>query len=372
MQEIKAKELENKLDAANKTIDLTDARLDRTEKELKDTKVDNALLRTAPASYLSKYYPYYYPYYNSALYDRYQPHYYRYKHLYPYHYDYYLDREYYKAKSDAEYAKLKTDLALSRYAPIAPLPILAGVAEVTNDARRRRLIDRYADLFTSDRLTVQKALRNECSDEDTIKRIIYIAVVEAFKSAQRQFRDQRRRARTLLSATTLLPTLESEIADYMIKNRDLYDPESAVFDVCRVLESNPALPINLNYRRVLKSLIKELALCAFEMQTVTPALDIEVGLQGDVFSESKFRRTFDADFSAPLVAAHLWPPLVSGADGSVVLKGEAATRHSVFSRTPKERVSRSAKSKSRAKNTRSASPVRGRQTLNRSKSPVKF
>merc|ERR1711981_500195 len=71
----RAAELASKLDLANKTIDLTDARLMKTEKELKDTKVDNSLLRTAPAAYLSRYYPHYYPYYNSALYDRYHPYY---------------------------------------------------------------------------------------------------------------------------------------------------------------------------------------------------------------------------------------------------------------------------------------------------------
>ena len=108
-----------------------------------------------------------------------------------------LDREYYKAKYDSEYAKLKTDLALSKYLPLPSTPYLAGVAGITNDARRRRLIDRYADIFTSDRLSVQKLLRNEISDEDTIKRVIYTSVVESFKSAQRSFRDQRRRARTL-------------------------------------------------------------------------------------------------------------------------------------------------------------------------------
>ena len=153
----------------------------------------------------------------------------------------------------------------------------------------------------------------------------------------------------------------------MVKNKDLYDPESAVFDVVRTVESNPAFPINVNYRKILRSLVKELATIAYEMQTVTPELDIEVGLQGDVFSDAKFRRTFDADFGAPLVAAHLWPPLVNGDDGGVVLKGEAATRHSVFSRPISSGKNKSkTRSKSRG---RSASPVRGLRT--RGKSPVK-
>ena len=125
------------------------------------------------------------------------------------------------------------------------------------------------------------------------------------------------------------PTLEVEIQDYLVKNLDLYDPETALYDVIRALETNPALPINVNYRRIMKPMIKALASVAYEMQTCVPELDIEVGIQGDVFSEGKFRRTFDAEFSAPLIAAHLWPPLVCGASGAVVLKGEAATRHSV-------------------------------------------
>ena len=121
------------------------------------------------------------------------------------------------------------------------------------------------------------------------------------------------------------------------------------------------------------------------MQSVFPTLDIESGYQGEVFSEDKFRRTFDAEFSAPLIGAHLWPPLVNAEDNSVVLKGECATRHSPFASTTgrfketdyrkskrglasgKGTVGRSThRQTSRA---RSASPIRGRQT--RARSPVK-
>merc|ERR1711879_872358 len=217
-----------------------------------------------------------------------------------------------------------------------------------------------------------KSLRNSCSDEDTIKRIIYTSVVETFRSAQRLFREQRRRARQILSNTSIHPVLEPEILDYMVRNKEVYDPESTVFDVVRALELNPTLPNNINFRQKLKILITELALCAYEMRTTGPELDIECAVQGEVFSDAKYRRTFDSEFGAPLIGAHLWPPLVNGDNGSVVLKGEAATRHSVFA--PVKVSQRKGRATTRASGkARSASPVRGRsQVAQRSKSPIKF
>ena len=53
----------------------------------------------------------------------------------------YLDREYYKAKYDAEYAKLKTDLALAKYAPIPAVPLLTGVAGITKTSTQSKKLE---------------------------------------------------------------------------------------------------------------------------------------------------------------------------------------------------------------------------------------
>lgn len=38
----------------------------------------------------------------------------------------------------------------------------------------------------------------------------------------------------------------------------------------------------------------------------------------------RYRRSFDSEFTAPLVAYHVWPTLVEG--DTVILKGEAVTK----------------------------------------------
>ena len=52
--------LQAELDSANRTILNQSRAMDVTQAELKDTKLDNALLKTAPAGYRywDKYYPY--------------------------------------------------------------------------------------------------------------------------------------------------------------------------------------------------------------------------------------------------------------------------------------------------------------------------
>jgi len=360
----KQEAMESELQRTSRKLELTKSDLNATMKDLSDVKVDNALLKTYPYSsaYPYKYYPYYY-------WDRYYP---RYRAYYPYYYDY-LDRDWLR-RSERDYAALKTDLAVARLRAETDrqvaldtsrrLALTAGVADATNDVRRRRLIDRYADLFTTDRISVQKALRKETDDEDVIKRVIYASVVESFRAAQRAFRDFRHRARRICMSSSLLPTYESEVNDYIVTNRDQFDALSCVEEALRAIEIDGSLPVTINYRRILRSMITQLVDVAFEMQTVDPSLDIDVGCRGEVFNESKFRRTFDAEFSAPLIQAHLWPPLINADDRSVVLKGEAATRHGLGLSSSRGRTI----TKTR-KGTRTASPVRGKRT--RTLSPIK-
>ncbi len=43
----------------------------------------------------------------------------------------------------------------------------------------------------------------------------------------------------------------------------------------------------------------------------------------------RYRRSYDSEFTAPLVAYHVWPALME--DSSVLIKGEATTRRGAVS-----------------------------------------
>ncbi|KAK1795720.1 hypothetical protein P4O66_001025 [Electrophorus voltai] len=80
------------------------------------------------------------------------------------------------------------------------------------------------------------------------------------------------------------------------------------------------------------------------MQTLEPPLDLAFSTDGELYSDTKYRRSYDSEFTAPLVAYHVWPALMEG--DTVIVKGEAVTRRGTLWR-----------SRSRS---RSPSPVRSR------------
>jgi len=65
------------------------------------------------------------------------------------------------------------------------------------------------------------------------------------------------------------------------------------------------------------------------MSTLAYPLDTAFALDSEVIDETKYRRTYDSEYSAPLVNHHVWPCLMQGA--RVISNGEACTRrgHSV-------------------------------------------
>merc|ERR1712002_249530 len=72
-------------------------------------------------------------------------------------------------------------------------------AELTNSIRHSRLVARFNDLYAVDRLDMQDRLRRYVDDDETIKRIIFIAVCESFHAAKMAYRSFRLRARKFLS-----------------------------------------------------------------------------------------------------------------------------------------------------------------------------
>ncbi|XP_066489009.1 mitochondria-eating protein [Tiliqua scincoides] len=211
----------------------------------------------------------------------------------------------------------------------SPLPMRSfspGRARLTNASRHARLVERFSDIYAQERLDAQSLLRSYVDDLEMVQRIIYVAIVESFHAAKMAFRQFKMRVRKTLSLNySGTESLEDMVMDYIIRQEDLYDVQSSVSEVIRSMNINPKIsfPPEVDFI-IISGLIRELCRLAFSMQTLDPPLDISFGTDGELFSEYKYRRSYDSDFTAPLVAYHVWPALME--DDSVIVKGEAVTR----------------------------------------------
>ncbi|XP_058049308.1 mitochondria-eating protein isoform X5 [Ahaetulla prasina] len=212
---------------------------------------------------------------------------------------------------------------------------------LTHALRHTRLVERFNDIYSQERLNAQTLLRSYTDDLETVQRIIYTAVVESFYAAKKAFRQFKMRVRKTLSLSYSGPEpLEDMVMDYIIRQEDLYDVQSSVSEVIRALNISPKLSLPGVDFIMISSLIRELCRIAFSMQTLDPPLDVSFGTDGELFSEYKYRRSYDSDFTAPLVAYHVWPALLE--EDSVIVKGEAVTkRGALWSRSRNRSRSRS-------------------------------
>ncbi|XP_038256886.1 mitochondria-eating protein isoform X6 [Dermochelys coriacea] len=252
----------------------------------------------------------------------------------------------------------------------SPLPLRScspGRARLTNAARHAHLVARFSDIYTQERLDAQTLLRTYIDDLEIVQRIIYVAAVESFHAAKMAFRQFKMRVRKTLSLTHSGPeSLEDTVLDYIVRHEDLYDVQASVNEVIRAMNINPKIsfPPEVDFIMI-SSLIRELCRVAFSMQTLVPPLDIAFGADGELFNESKYRRSYDSDFTAPLVVYHVWPALME--NDSIIVKGEAVSKRGAL-------WSRRSRSKSRSRS-RSMSPILSHSTspsrtlLPRSRSP---
>ncbi|KAK2907575.1 mitochondria-eating protein isoform X2 [Channa argus] len=220
-------------------------------------------------------------------------------------------------------------------------------AQLTNSSRHARLLSRFSDLYAVERLEAQTILRRYIDDLEMVQKIIFIAVVESFKTAKLAYRQFKLRVRKTLSASHYGPeSLEDAAVDYIVRNLDLYDVQASVNDVINAMNVNPRISFPPEVDFVLIStLIRETCRVAFLMQTLDPPLDLAFASDGELYNDSKYRRSYDSEFTAPLVFYHVWPALVEG--NAVMVKGEAVTRRGALW------------SRSRSRS-RSSSPVRAR------------
>ncbi|KAJ0032202.1 hypothetical protein NQD34_002283 [Periophthalmus magnuspinnatus] len=231
-------------------------------------------------------------------------------------------------------------------------------AQLTHSSRHARLVSRFSDLYAVERLEAQTILRRYVDDLDMVQKIIFIAAVESFRVAKLAYCQFKLRVRKTLASTHFGPeSLEDAAVDYIVRNLDLYDVQASVNDVINAMNVNPRISFPPETDFVLIStLIRETCRAAFAMQTLEPPLELAFASDGELYNEFRYRRSYDSEFSAPLVLYHVWPALMEG--NIVLVKGEAVTRRgAMWTRS----LSRS----------RSASPVRSR-SLSPSRSLVSF
>uniref|UniRef100_A0A5F9DJQ6 Mitochondria-eating protein n=1 Tax=Oryctolagus cuniculus TaxID=9986 RepID=A0A5F9DJQ6_RABIT len=238
-------------------------------------------------------------------------------------------------------------------------------SKLSSVARKAALLSRFSDAYSQARLDAQCLLRRCIDKAETVQRIIYIAAVEAFHVAKMAFRHFKIRVRKSLTASYVGSNdFENAVSDYIVCHLDLYDSQSSVNDVIRAMNVNPKIsfPPEVDFC-LLSDFIQEICCIAFAMQSLEPPLDIAFGADGEIFNDCKYRRSYDSDFTAPLVLYHVWPALME--NDCVIMKGEAVTRRGAFWN--------SVRSVSRCRS-RSLSPVCprsriGLSTLSRSRSP---
>uniref|UniRef100_H0XVP4 Mitochondria-eating protein n=1 Tax=Otolemur garnettii TaxID=30611 RepID=H0XVP4_OTOGA len=187
-----------------------------------------------------------------------------------------------------------------------------------------------APAYSQARLDAQCLLRRCINNAETVQRIIYIATVEAFHVAKMAFRHFKIRVRKSLTPSYAGSNdFENAVSDYVVCHLDMYDPQSSVNDVIRAMNINPKIsfPPEVDFC-LLSDFIREICCIAFSMQTLEPPLDIAFGADGELFNDYKYRRSYDSDFTAPLVLYHVWPALME--NDCVIMKGEAVTRRGAF------------------------------------------
>uniref|UniRef100_A0A669PM51 Mitochondria-eating protein n=1 Tax=Phasianus colchicus TaxID=9054 RepID=A0A669PM51_PHACC len=211
----------------------------------------------------------------------------------------------------------------------SPLPLRSyspGRARSTNASRHAFLVARFGDIYSKDRFDAERILRMYISDMEMVQRIIYTAAVESFRAAKMAYRQFKMRVRKTLSIGHSGPeSLEDTVMDYIVRHEDLYDVQSSVNEVIRSMNINPKISSTPEFDfAVISGFIRELCRVAFSMQTLTPPLDIAFGMDGEFFSETKYHRSVDSDYTAALVAYHVWPALME--NDVVIVKGEAVTK----------------------------------------------
>ncbi|XP_077983629.1 mitochondria-eating protein-like [Glandiceps talaboti] len=246
---------------------------------------------------------------------------------------------------------------------------LTGGDNIVQRIRQPNLLTRFSDMFAHDRMDAMDILRNHCDDHEMNQRIVFAAVQECFHAAKIAFRQYKSKVRATLSTTHTGPeTLEEAVQNYINKNGQLLDVHSIVQDVLRAMNRHPTIsfPPEVDFR-ILTLFIRECVKVAWSMSALPSAMDVALASDGELFEDSKYRRSYDSEYSAPLVNHFIWPSLIDN-EGKVLLKGEAVTRRGA-SLSPRRSRSRSPTRSVSPSRSRSVSPRRMASSINGTLSP---
>ncbi|CAF1251308.1 unnamed protein product, partial [Didymodactylos carnosus] len=212
----------------------------------------------------------------------------------------------------------------SSYTPRAISPLSPD--EPLQRIREDNLVQRFTDMYARERIDAMDILQTVSDDHEMNQRIVFSIIQEAFSVSKQRFLDWKIRLRSQLAITHTGPeTLEEAVQDYINLNIDIYDLPSIVSEVIDNLHRNPrlSLPLGVTYS-ILGTYIREACRVAWHMACLAYPLDIAFASDAEVFNDSKYRRSYDSEYSAPLVDHHVWPCLMQGT--KTIVKGEACTK----------------------------------------------
>jgi len=198
------------------------------------------------------------------------------------------------------------------------------------EPRPAKLVERFSELYNDDRLKTVKALK-EMPDKSVAERMIYFTVEECFRVSKTEQRKMRSRMKQALQTATLdvgevQSVAMNDVAEkYTKKNIELHETEFFIPDVIKSLYRNSMASLHIpSNEKILVQFIREVLRVAWDLVSLDPPIDLPTSREGDIIDETRYRRTYDSEFSASTVQYFVWPALVR--DGSVVSKGEVVTK----------------------------------------------
>ncbi|XP_020903530.1 mitochondria-eating protein isoform X2 [Exaiptasia diaphana] len=194
--------------------------------------------------------------------------------------------------------------------------------------RAVKLIERFAELYGSDRLELMDGLRG-LGERDTNERLVFCIVEECFmvcKAEQRRMRKKVQQALQPTNGTVMDQQQTDDIIDsYMARNTDNYDVETLIPEVIKCLHRNPTINQNIPYNeKIIVPFLRQCLQVIWSLVSLKPQIEIAIALDGDTINETRYRRAYNSEFSATVVHHFVWPALMR--EGKVVAKGEVVTR----------------------------------------------
>jgi hypothetical protein len=234
------------------------------------------------------------------------------------------EREIRRIRDDIEYAQrrsrarsLSPVYSYARRRSLSPVrPIISSTlaTDSLQKIRENTLIQRFNDLYARERLDAMDTLRAVSDDYAMNQRICFNIVQEAFSVSKQRFLEWKLRLRSQLALTiTGLDSLEDVVQDYINRNLDYFEVASVVSEVIDNLHRNPrlSLPLGVTYS-LINTYIREACRVAWHMTCLAYPLDIAFASDAEVFDDTKYRRSYDSEYAAPLVDHHIWPALMQG------------------------------------------------------------